>query len=199
MTANEIKQIALVHFAKNGYEGASLSQIAKDVGIKKQSIYTHFNGKDDLYLHLCKETYEREVIFVSEFINKHTKESISTFLYTFLVDCTKRYEEDIHAKFWIRNAIYPPRHLNEEIMEYVYNYLDRIEALFLPILDLAQKNGDINKEIKIDQAVTAFLGVVDGVLIELLYGGQERMERRLSASWTIYWHGLWNVREDRIK
>ncbi|WP_240189860.1 hypothetical protein [Bacillus sp. P14.5] len=34
MTSDQIKKSALKYFAQNGYEGASLSHIATDVGIK---------------------------------------------------------------------------------------------------------------------------------------------------------------------
>lgn len=51
MKSKEIKDIALKCFTTHGYEGASLSQIAEQVGMKKQSLYAHFKGKDDLF---CK-------------------------------------------------------------------------------------------------------------------------------------------------
>lgn len=38
MSVNRIKEAAFIHFARNGYEGASLAQIAEEAGIKKQSI-----------------------------------------------------------------------------------------------------------------------------------------------------------------
>lgn len=51
MKSDEIKEAALKYFTIHGYEGASLSIIAEEVGMKKQSIYSHFKGKDDLF---CK-------------------------------------------------------------------------------------------------------------------------------------------------
>ena len=55
MSANSIKEAAKYYFAKNGYEGTSLAQIAERVGIKKQSIYSHFDGKDDLFLQVMND------------------------------------------------------------------------------------------------------------------------------------------------
>ena len=40
MTANRIKEVALTHFAKDGYEGSSLSAIATEVGIKTIHLYS---------------------------------------------------------------------------------------------------------------------------------------------------------------
>ena len=41
MTINKIKKVALTKFIEQGYEGTSLSDVANEVGIKKQSIYSH--------------------------------------------------------------------------------------------------------------------------------------------------------------
>ncbi|MEX3715857.1 TetR/AcrR family transcriptional regulator [Cytobacillus horneckiae] len=50
MTDKQLKKVALIHFALHGYEGGSLTLIAKEVGIKKPSIYTHFKSKEELLL-----------------------------------------------------------------------------------------------------------------------------------------------------
>lgn len=42
MKVDLILQTAVSHFAKEGFEGASLSKIAEEVGIKKPSIYAHY-------------------------------------------------------------------------------------------------------------------------------------------------------------
>jgi AcrR family transcriptional regulator len=47
MKSDESKRAALKYFTLHGYEGASLSKIAEEVGLKKQSLYSHFKGKDD--------------------------------------------------------------------------------------------------------------------------------------------------------
>lgn len=61
MKSDEIKKAALKYFTIHGYEGTSLSQIAEEVGIRKQSIYSHFKGKDDLFLSVLKDAKEMEL------------------------------------------------------------------------------------------------------------------------------------------
>lgn len=61
MKSNEIKEAALKYFTIHGYEGASLSLIAEEVGMKKQSIYAHFKGKDDLFLQVLRDAKETEL------------------------------------------------------------------------------------------------------------------------------------------
>ena len=47
-TKEKILETALTLFAKNGYDGTSVEQIAQDVGIKAPSLYKHFKGKADI-------------------------------------------------------------------------------------------------------------------------------------------------------
>lgn len=50
MTSNEdIKQAAFRIFAHQGYECTSMQDIAQAVGLKKQSLYSHFSSKQELY------------------------------------------------------------------------------------------------------------------------------------------------------
>jgi AcrR family transcriptional regulator len=190
MTSDQIKEVSLKHFAQNGYEGASLADIAKDVGIKKQSIYTHFKGKDELFLQICKDSFENELSSVVRFIERNKALAINDILYNFLVHCIERYEKYDSTKFMIRTAFYPPVHLNEQVMKFVYEYLDKLEELFLPMIESAISNGEISSAVGCNRATTAFMGVLDGIFVEMLYGGPDRLYKRLDASWYVFWRGL---------
>ena len=192
MTSDQIKAVSLRHFAQNGYEGASLSHIADDVGIKKQSIYTHFKGKDEIFLQVCKDAYEDEIQNVIYFIDSNTTQPIKEFLFNFLLHCIDRYVKYDSTKFMIRTSFFPPTHLNAQVMKQVYEYLDKVEELFLPIIEKAVKKGEINSTIDEYRATAAFLGVLDGIFVEMLYGGPERLQKRLDASWYLFWRGLSN-------
>ena len=47
-TKEKILDEALTLFAKNGYDGTSMEQIAQMVGIKAPSLYKHFKGKQEI-------------------------------------------------------------------------------------------------------------------------------------------------------
>lgn len=56
MASNEdIKQAAFCLFATQGYECTSMQEIAQAVGLKKQSLYSHFTGKHELYETILRE------------------------------------------------------------------------------------------------------------------------------------------------
>ncbi|SMO79756.1 TetR/AcrR family transcriptional regulator [Melghirimyces algeriensis] len=55
-TRTKILEAARRVFAKYGYEGATLDQVANDAGLTKGAVYWHFSSKSDLYLALCERS-----------------------------------------------------------------------------------------------------------------------------------------------
>ena len=49
-TLEKVKQAAFSLFARQGYEFTTMNQIATAVGIKKPSLYAHFESKEALFL-----------------------------------------------------------------------------------------------------------------------------------------------------
>lgn len=65
-TKQEILEAALELFSVQGYEATSISQIAEVVGIRKASLYSHFENKQailDALIETTLEQYERHSIF----------------------------------------------------------------------------------------------------------------------------------------
>ena len=66
-TKEKILDAALTLFAENGYNGTSVGQIAKAVGIKAPSLYKHYKSKEDILNALIDSAEVRyEEMFGSE-------------------------------------------------------------------------------------------------------------------------------------
>lgn len=189
MTAKRIQEVALAHFAKYGYDGSSLANIAEEVGIKKPSIYAHFKGKEDLFLHVVQEVFHEELAFVRDYFALNSHSPLHARLYEMLAQYQERYERNDKMKFWLRMSYFPPPALYDEIMEQVYAYLDQLELLLAHIFTEASATGEIDS-IDANQAASAFMCLLDGNLVEMLYGGADRFRKRLDASWTLFWRGI---------
>ncbi|PHD75627.1 TetR family transcriptional regulator [Bacillus sp. AFS043905] len=190
MKSNEIKEAALKYFTIHGYEGASLSQIAEEVGMKKQSIYAHFKGKDDLFLQVLRDAKETELSSKLQYFRKIDSKNPEKDLYGFLQLVIDLFQKNEHIKFWLRMSFFPPAHLEKEIGQEVIDIEEKVQA----ILECKFHDWINAKLIVEDEAITptyAFLGVVDSILLELVYGNDEkRLNDKLSASWKVFWRGI---------
>src|SRR6476469_1564488 len=55
----QILDVAVQVFARNGYHGASMNDVADAAGVTKPVLYQHFDSKQDLYLALLDEVGRR--------------------------------------------------------------------------------------------------------------------------------------------
>lgn len=190
MKSNEIKKAALKYFTIHGYEGASLSLIAEEVGMKKQSIYAHFKGKDDLFLQVLRDAKETELSSKLQYFSQVDSENPEKDLYGFLQLVIDLFQKNEQLKFWLRMSFFPPAHLEKAIEQEVIDIEEKVQMI------LERKFQDwINAKLIFgDVAITptyAFLGVVDSILLELVYGNNEkRLKDKLAASWTVFWRGI---------
>lgn len=181
MTQQDIMKAGLSNFAEHGYEGASMAMIAETVGIKKQSIYTHFKNKDALFLAVCEECITQEMHFIQTIIEAQQdyKQLFTAYI--------KRYQENEETKFWLRMMFFPPQHLYTEVMDGVYRYLDATEELVIEMFTLSAK---VTKEVPPTTLAQAYLAMLDSIFVELLYSDVTRAERRLEAIYTIFERGI---------
>ncbi|MBB3112420.1 AcrR family transcriptional regulator [Paenibacillus phyllosphaerae] len=193
MTADKIMEIALRHFARHGYEGASLADISAEVGIKKPSIYNHFKGKDELFLAVYRDAAARELRYVEDDLNPEDRSSsLKDRLYGFLIGYKERYEREENTKFFLRMSFFPPAHLLQETMSMANDSIDRIAAAVTEVFRPAADDGLIHPDVTVEHATGAYMAVLDSVFVEMLYGDHERTMMRLEAAWQVYWRGVKN-------
>ncbi|MET3320916.1 UNVERIFIED_ORG: AcrR family transcriptional regulator [Peribacillus simplex] len=190
MKSDEIKKAALKYFTIHGYEGTSLSQIAEDVGIKKQSIYSHFKGKDDLFLSVLKDAKEMELSSYVEYFNIMKKSDPEKMLYGFLEEMIKMFQEVESLKFWLRMGFFPPTHLYNEIQKETDDLQFQQEALMEKIFGTWISAGVLNSG-DARTLTLAYSGVIVAIMVELVYADNpDRVAEKLAASWTIFWRGI---------
>ncbi len=54
-TKNKILEVSLELFAKKGFDGVSVREIAKEVGVRESALYKHFKNKEDILDKIVEE------------------------------------------------------------------------------------------------------------------------------------------------
>ncbi|WP_234972901.1 TetR/AcrR family transcriptional regulator [Paenibacillus vortex] len=190
LKSDDIKQAALRHFSTHGYEGASLSKIAEEVGLKKQSLYSHFKNKDDLFLQVLRDAGEVELQTKLTFFNNRQDPSPEKSLYAFLVMVKELFQLDERMKFWLRISFFPPEHLYHLIGNEVLAIEDQVRKM----LEAKFAEWMSKEQIFVEKPripASAFMGIVDALMIELVYDSSpERINEKLESAWTVFWRGI---------
>lgn len=184
-----IKEAALKMFSSYGYEGTSLAQITDEIGLKKQSVYAHFKGKDDLYLQVVREAFRTELERVRTTISLTGGVPLQEGLYRILRSYVDSFEDGSTLKFYLRTSFFPPAHLFDEIDGYACTHIDTVSGMVRERFRQAAGQGEIDA-VTVDMANEAFSALLDAICVELVYGNVERTEKRLNAAWTVYWNGI---------
>ena len=72
-TKKEILAKTIPLFARRGYDGVSMRQIAREVGINAGSLYHHFPDKQTLYVEALSQTFAKHTDFMHKaFIGKNS-------------------------------------------------------------------------------------------------------------------------------
>ncbi|WP_042196125.1 TetR/AcrR family transcriptional regulator [Paenibacillus camerounensis] len=190
MTLNLIKLASRNQFAMNGYEGASLATIANEVGIKKQSIYTYFKGKDELFSEVFEDSWNTEEDFINKYFHGGSDLEIERLLHGFLLEYIERYEKDDNTNFFLRTIFYPPLHLKDTISQRGNEFIEQLQERIRSLFEEANTKNTFMFQTDVDHAAIAYIALMDGMFVEMLFGGLQRARIRLDASWNIYWRGI---------
>jgi len=115
MTKQLILERALEFFTERGYEGASMEDIARAVGIRKASLYAHFEGKERIFLAVFDDVLEEYARFVDALTapsEEHALLALERIFLAFIDYCNvsrKMY-------FWDRYFYYPPECVKQSIV-----------------------------------------------------------------------------------
>lgn len=190
MTKNKIKEIARKQLADKGYDGATLSSIAKEVGIKTPSIYAFYKNKEDLFMVVYKDLlvdyYENILASIGLVADKPIKEM----LYHVLTELSHYHlSQPEKTTSYTRLAMSLPPTFNDEVQE----TFREMEQQLCEILYDIFVDGIRKKKIKdqsADDLVASFLCVMDGIFLELIYYSEEKFKTRLEQVWRVYWNGI---------
>ncbi|ECR2392463.1 TetR/AcrR family transcriptional regulator [Listeria monocytogenes] len=190
MRKEEIKQAALTLFANNGFEGTSLADIAGVVGLKKQSIYSHFKDKDDLFLSIMKDAKSTEIDCYRAKLRDSDLSRPDLVLSSLLFGVKELYDTDEAYQFWLRYGFYPPKHLYEVVQADITENVLQMEHEFTNLFSNWMEQKLIPMQ-DVETMKEAYMGILDAVIVDIVYvNDPERTEKKITALWQIFWRGI---------
>ncbi len=185
-TKEDIKLAALHFFAYKGYEGTTMQDIANSVGLKKQSLYSHFECKETLFLLVLHEQGRRiylELNSAVERLKNKPSEELLNGLFESLVEIFSVRERLL---FWKRTFIHYGSKDNTFITDPSEWHFDiRLRDALYEVLG---KRHDAFSDAGVFRAFfLSYMLMIQGFLDWMIVMGHDKPTRQ--SVWSSFWNG----------
>ncbi|MBY0205815.1 TetR/AcrR family transcriptional regulator [Paenibacillus polysaccharolyticus] len=186
MSKKRIKEIAIQHFNRFGYEGTKMAQIAEEAGIRKQSLAYHYSSKKDLLLEVYEEVVQEEQQFVQDFLGISTAgDTLEQRLYAFLLEHKNRFLTQPNVAFMYILSFMAPLEVNDFVLAQYRTYLGTLKK---EVTALFASHEGIR--LSPEEATLAFVTLMDGLDIQLVYETRQSYEQAMAITWNVFWSGI---------
>lgn len=141
-TRERLEQVAARLFQEKGFDGTSIRELAKELGMESASLYYYFSSKEELLYAISREALEEVIAAVQPLAegnlsgDEACKALIDTHISLMLENRNK------HAVMLLELRSLPTRRHKSVVV-----LRDRYESLVLEVLERAQSDGFLTKDI----------------------------------------------------
>ncbi|ACV63425.1 transcriptional regulator, TetR family [Desulfofarcimen acetoxidans DSM 771] len=194
-TKEKIKNIALSLFAQKGYEGTTMNEIAKGVGIKKASLYAHFKGKEELFFTVYEDLSQEYVNLMNRIIDDSKEMEIEDKLYYIFEQYIIYYIRNPQVQaFWNQIMLFTPTGIYEKFFTHVQNCNIFVQQTMVEIFEAGISQGLIRSD-DAKKMTMSFWAIREGLLNGMVIIPEMRKEEYIKAFWRDYLLGIRGRRE----
>lgn len=156
-----IKQAAIKQFVEQGFEGAKMDEIAEHAGVSKQTIYSHFGSKENLFSSILSEMCDGYAELFEENINAHAddpKEALRSTMHHIIPEVMA--PERLALTRLVYSEVPRCPELGKFYLEIVQDYMNDMTAY----MEDLNKRGFIKTNTP-ELAAKDFIGLVKGFLV----------------------------------
>lgn len=163
-------------FSTKGYNGTSMGDIAEAVGIRKASLYSHFDGKESIFAAIFDDILAEYVNYINDLTvlpeEMKTSEKLRTVFLSFIMYC----KDNLKMYFWDRYFYYPPDflkdYISEKTLETQQVFIERITVL----IEEGIRKGEV-KSLSPQELALAFYYLMIGLSMSVKLYDRAGLER----------------------
>lgn len=189
MTKQTIRQKALELFMEKGYEGASMSDIAAAVGIRKASLYAHFKGKEEIFLVIFDDILAEYERFILDVTAARAGESALHLLERIFLEYILYCHGNIGMYFWDRYFYFPPAFIAAHMQQKTRETQDMVLGAVVRCMEQGMESGELLRQPTANAAL-AYYYLMIGIAMSVKLYSREMLERDARAAWQGVKQGL---------
>jgi AcrR family transcriptional regulator len=189
MTPVRIKDAALSLFARAGYEGTSLKDIAQEVGIKTPSLYAHFSSKEEIFLSILDDVIQKEFQEIRQLLECVEGRSPREKLHALFDYFSTGYARNDERLFLKRALTFTPNGLTDKLHDKFQGYEQLGANLLADLFCDGIRRGEI-RPLDVPDLLASFYCLLDGLFIQRTCYSEDEFRTKAEAVWNIYWQGI---------
>lgn len=192
VSKEDIKKAAFILFAEKGYEDTTTQDIAEAVGLKKQSLYSHYKSKSEIYGDVLSDESAFFTGEITSAIERHKDQPAEIFMQEMSRILIELYSSRERLLFWKRNLIRWGTNAGREFFEKDgLEMTDHLKNDIMEIYGLFSGKYPLLKDWYNFKAVMlSFMVIIHGYLDWVMVAGHD--EKIWQAIWEKYWNGIKN-------
>ena len=190
-TKTQILDVSLKLFAENSFHGASIRDIAKEIGKRESSIYNHFKSKDEIFEQIISKFSSRNfgpIILTDKLINKISKpDKFFAMLGENLISFWDSEQERMFIKILLSIRSIENSKTKYTLKNYLEDFRNLCEFIFKEMI-----NHKFIKKYDVGTLSQEFISPLFLFQIELLHGMKDEREQKLLLKNHVdfFWEGI---------
>jgi AcrR family transcriptional regulator len=165
-----IVRAATAVFAEKGYHGATIADVVARSGLSVGAIYTHFKGKDELFLLACDVTAERGLdelgVRLASLTSTPERLAAALAYYVETIDTFDGEPGQVSlVRAWAEAVVEP------DVRAMLVRRRERLVGAATILLREGMSRGDLPGWLDVDDFARAFTGLLDGLLLQRIEDG----------------------------
>ncbi len=198
-TKDKIKRTALSLFARRGYDGTTMNDIAKEVGIKTPSLYAHFKGKEELFSAIYEDMVKDHVSFMDQLINTAESMEVEAGLYYIFEQYIIHFLQKPEIRnFWTQVPISTPPELAKRLFPYTGDREMEIEKRMEAMVSQGIRQGKLRDGNPASMAWSHRL-MRDGAVTWISVSPEVNIEKYIKEIWDNLWSGLERYQTKKLR
>ena len=189
MTRQIIIEKALALFTDKGYEGCSMDDIAKAVGIRKASLYAHFDGKESIFSAVFEDILNEYVCAIDALTAAQAGETTLNSLERLFIDFILYCHNNVKMYFWDRYFYYPPAFTRDYIQRRTLETQDVFLQHIRQCMELGMQNGQLRNQ-PLNGAALAYYYLMIGLSMSVKLYERDALMQEAQAAWEGLQQGL---------
>lgn len=189
-TKLKIMDTTFALFAQKGAE-FSLNEVALEVGIKKASIYAHFESKESLLYKVIEQEIDRYFFQINDKIDSFSAQTydVKSILEKTFFSILEYYDSKNKLLFWKRLLLFPPKEFQLDLLQKVSKLSDDRYKIIKTILSNGMDNGIIEKQ-DVESIALSFFAMIHGILSSTLIYNTKDLNKYYKQLWQNFCCGI---------